>query len=663
MCGFAGILSGSLDISDKSIFSNMLSTIAHRGPDGSCIEIFPQMGFGLIFARLSIIDLTNAGQQPMWNTERTIVLVFNGEIYNFQELRKQLTNLGHSFSSRTDTEVILHGYEQWGIDVVSRLDGMFAIAIFDMRPRTCGLPVVLHLVRDRFGKKPLYYWNDTTTNTLIFASEIKAILQHPRVERIINPEALDSYLTLSYIPSPLTMFSGIYKIPAGHRLMLSTSKVPEIKRYWHINRTGTLNLTTSEHKQNVRKLVENAIKQRLVSDVPLGAFLSGGVDSTIVVGTMSRLSDEPVRTFSTAFDVGEHSLRHNVDADMAKLVSRQFGTKHTQLVINPEPHLFDSLHQAIYHGDEPDADPSLIQTYLLAKCVKEHGITVVLSGDGSDELFGGYLHYLYDKQLDRFRRIPNLLKNLVFSTAKSVDLCLGHFIYAQRIKWQYSDRYLENSLTGQNQNEDHSLTKPLHKARIPPFTPESYLTWWTMFDERERRELLSPCWYQEIQSARNAIIKQSANIDFESNQDFLSYLDLTLWMPDENNMRLDKMAMAHAVEVRSPFESYQLAEYATQIPFRQKVGSGDYKKLLKNAFSDLLPDPVLRRPKHGWFSPQYYWINYIFWDEIQSLIHYLAKTGIFRPSIVDMLKPYPTRTPNKLWALAVFALWHKIFME
>ena len=624
MCGIAGVHSSSTRI-ERMWLERMQRCLLHRGPDDTGIEVFPGQGVALAHTRLSIIDLSMAGHQPMHNDEKTVGLVFNGEIYNFPDLRRQLEQLGMAFRSRTDTEVILKGYEAWGINIVHQLNGMFALAIWDERQS------VLWLVRDRLGKKPLYWWHDTTRKMFAFASEIKALLELPCIERRINADALHCYLSLGYIPGPYTIFENIYKLSAAHYLRYD-GKLADIQRYWEVPSLGIWKTQRNDYRRAVREIVEESIERRLMSDVPLGAFLSGGVDSSIVVGIMSRLMKEPVHTFAAAFDIGPRSFKYNVDADTAEVVSQRFGTKHTRLTVRAEDGLLDRLKQAIWHMDEPHANPTNVTTYLLMQLVKEHGITVILSGDGGDELFAGYQRYLYDRYISWLCRIP------------SICLTAGSPLAA---------------LVGKKD----LFQKVFAKAQLPPCSSEWYLSWWEQFSPGERRTLLQPAWHEGMRAPDRCIEQVLGRISSTDDQELLSYADLSLWIAEESNMRMDKMSMAHALETRAPFLDYTVVETAMSIPFKHKVGLWKSKTLLKEAFADLLPEIVLERPKWGWFSPVYYWIKDLLWQEATQAIKWLPETGIFSPQVVTLVETYPSPQPQKIWMLMVFALWYQRFLR
>jgi len=625
MCGIAGIYSKDKGwVNECPHLYQMQRVMGHRGPDDAGVDVLPEHGVGLVHTRLSVIDLSPAGHQPMWNNDKSIGLVFNGEIYNFPELRRQLESMGTVFHSHTDTEVILRGYETWGIDVVDRLNGMFAFALWDGKQR------LVWLVRDRLGKKPVYYWHDATKGILLFASEIKALLEWPCIRRKVDPSALHCYLTLGYVPSPHTMFDGIKKLPAAHWLRYDAHDL-EIRRYWNVSALGTWQASPQEYRQHIRGAVEQAVERRLISDVPLGAFLSGGVDSSIVVGLMSRLMKEPVRTFSAAFDVGAASPKYNVDADAADLVSQSFGTRHTRFVVKTTDDLFETLKKVVWHLDEPHANPTLLSTFTLARLVKQQGITVTLSGDGSDEIFAGYDRYMDDRYLSWARLVPKPIRHAIRNVA----------------------RYKGNS---------ERFVKALNKADLSPFSPERYMTWWNIFSPQERAAILPAPWCHPVDAPNQCIQSVLDSVSTSNDQEFQCYADLALWISEESNMRLDKMSMAHALEVRSPFLDYHLVEQAMAIPFEQKVGWRESKQLLKNTFADLLPDFVLKRQKWGWQAPAHYWLTGSMWKDAEKLIKWLPETGIFSPKVCDLVDNYHWTHAQRVWTLMVFALWHQEFI-
>lgn len=626
MCGIAGIYQqtpGTWEHWDA--LPRMRECLHHRGRDSNGIDALPEHGIGLVHTRLSIIDLSDAGHQPMWNADRSIGLSFNGEVYNFHELRRELESHGCAFHSHTDTEVILKGYEIWGRDVVTRLNGMFAFALWDQKQAS------VWLARDRLGQKPLYYWYDATARTVLFASEIKAILEWPQVSRRVDPDALQYYLALGYTPGDHTMFQGVKKLLPAHWLLCDAAGI-SIRRYWEISYAPIWRASQREYRQTIRTAVTHAVERRLMSDVPLGAFLSGGVDSSIIVGVMSRLMREPVRTFSAAFAVGDRSPKYNVDADVADIVSKDFGTQHTRLTITFDDHLLENLRRVIWHMDEPHGNPTLVSTYLLSQQIKDQGISVILSGDCGDELFAGYGRYLTDRFVSRFGLLPERVRTLLNAASPGIP-------------------------------KGDLLRKALAKARFPARSAQRYLAWSERFSAQDRQEILHP-------SLRSAQSFPETSIDAVLNSaedlpewDALNYADLMLWVPEESNARVDKMSMAYTLEVRSPFEDYTLAEQAMRIPAPAKMRRFHTKRLLKDAFADLLPEIVLKRPKWGWSCPVYYWLKEVLWSTAQETISALPRTGLFSENVLKWAKPEGLRDPYKVWTLLVFGLWYRTYIE
>ncbi len=619
MCGIAGIVARESSGADAGLVEAMLATIRHRGPDDSGVERpDPRVVLGNV--RLAVIDLTPAGHQPMWTVDQSLCIAYNGEIYNFKALRTELERDGARFLSHSDTEVILEGYRRWGTAVCERLNGMFAFALWDAGARR------LFVARDRLGKKPFYYWQ--RGGVFLFASEIKALLRHPAVVRAVDLRALQAYLTLGYSPAPLTMFDGVFKLPAAHQAMLEPGGDLRITRYWRAPVPGSAAEPRARLRDRVRAEVEAAVERRLVSDVPLGAFLSGGVDSTIVVGLMSRLMDQPVRTFSTAFAVGPRSFKYNVDADAARRVSRHFNTSHTEIEISDDD-VRGCVYDVARQLDEPVTTP-MFQTYLLARQVRQHGVTVVLSGDGSDEVFGGYSRYLRNQWLERLAHVPR----------PAVRAAAG---------------VLAGTARGRG------LTRALAKLDSPPLSPARYLDWWEYLDRGSRRRIVTPA---VAALADYPVERLQALIDetgVSSSTDLVAYLDLLLWIAEDSNMRMDKMCMAHSLESRAPFLDYRVVEAGLSVPFARKATWRVGKQLLRDAFADLLPAEVLARPKWGWWGPIYYWMRGPLQPFVARAMEALPRTGLFDASVADL--PAREPAPIVLWKLVLWAIWYDAYIE
>ena len=622
MCGIAGVMMRDPGPA-TDVVTRMLGEIRHRGPDDFGVEE-PEPGrVALGNVRLAVIDLSAAGHQPMWTTDRAACIAFNGEIYNFPELRRELERGGYRFGSQSDTEVILAGYRAWGAGVCDRLNGMFAFAIWDARERR------LFIARDRLGKKPFYYWH--RGGTFVFASEIKGLLRHPRVRRTVDPVALQCYLALGYSPAPRTMFAEIRKLPAAHLAVLAPGDdVLQPCAYWHPPRLTDRVPADVELRRRIRTEVEQAVSRRLLSDVPIGAFLSGGVDSTIVVGVMSRLMDQPVRTFSTAFEVGPRSFKYNVDANAAARVSRQFGTDHTEIRVTGEQ-VLASVHEVARTIDEPITTP-MFQTYLLAREVKRRGVTVVLTGDGSDEVFGGYSRYLRNRLVETLARLPApVLRHVVRLAGRT--------------------RY------------GSGLARAADKARTGGLSADRYLGWWEYLDHDTRTSLTTPAVAAHADAPTELLERLIAASGVTSSTDLVACLDLLLWIAEDSNMRMDKLCMAASLESRAPFLDYHVVDLGLSIPFSRKATWRTGKRLLRDAFSDLLPAEVMMRPKWGWSAPIYHWMRGPLKSLAQECLAALPRTGFFTEAVVAFDRRTPAPAPMVVWKLMLWALWYDTYVE
>ena len=564
MCGFCGIF----DFSDRfeinrSDLRRMADTMAYRGPDDHGTYVNPDRRLGFGFRRLAIVDLTKAGHQPMSNKDGSIWIVFNGEIYNHEHLRKDLEAAGHSYRSRTDTETIIHGYEEWGQDVVERLHGMFAFALWDERHKR------LFLARDRIGIKPLYYtWQQ---GCFLFASEIKAILAWPGVERRVENEALYHYLTLAVTPPPLTLFRGIRKLAPGHvQTVYHDGRVDE-RQYWDplFPADELIGINEAEIAERLKEMLSESIRMRMMSDVPFGVFLSGGIDSSLNVALMSKFMDRPVDTFSVA--IREDSLSDERSA--ARRVAEQFGTNHHEVVITPRDFV-DFLPKMALHQDEPLADPVCVPLYFVSKLARDNGTIVIQVGEGSDELFAGYSLYafmadFYRRRYSLFRALPDWLKHLARPVAK-------------RLLSDSKFEYIERAIAGQ----------------------ELFWGGATVFSEREKRRLVRKDWSESHFNTHNEIVREIyARFDnARPGADFLDrlcYLELKQRLPELLLMRVDKMTMATSVEARVPYLDHELVRFCLSIPAAMKVRNGITKYILKKTARGLIPDAVINRPKTG----------------------------------------------------------------
>ena len=578
MCGIAGIFNfAASPTDDRVVAQRMRDAMIHRGPDDYGLYQSPDRRVVLAHRRLSIVDLSAAGRQPMSNEDGTIWITFNGEIYNQLERRAELLARGHVFTSRSDTEVIVHTYEEAGANCVSSLDGMFAFALWDAERGE------LLLARDRLGKKPLYY--TVAGGRLVFASEIKAILEHPDVPRDIDPIAVDTFLTFSHTAAPLTMFRNVFKLPAAHLLRCTSTGKVRIERYWSpLDGGGDAWPSTNgvESVERVRGLIERSVAKRMMSDVPIGAFLSGGVDSSANVALMSRLTSKPLRTFSVGFE-GFGSSENFHDLPYARMVARQFGCEHEETTITADD-CQRLLPQLVWQQDEPLGDPACVPMHFVAQAAKKCGVTVVLVGEGSDEVFGGYpdmtrLIASHESTWRRLRRLPGAGRRALYHGARAAGMADGRADVLRRL------------------------------AADEPF----YWGLDVVFSDFEKRRLYRRGAALDQGSNAAAVVSGYYRELFERrpDADFLqqmSYVELSNRLPELLLMRVDKISMAHSLEARAPFLDHELVSYALSLPQHAKISGGQTKKVLKEALADVLPAEVLGRNKQGFRVPLPEWM-------------------------------------------------------
>ena len=630
MCGIYGHFNPH-GPGDAALVARMAACLAHRGPDGDGDYVHGPLAFGAV--RLAIIDLA-AGVMPIFNEDRSVAVVFNGEIYNYRALRDELRAMGHVFATGTDTEVLVHGYEAWGDAVIERLRGMFALCIWDQRRER------LLLARDRLGEKPLYYAQ--VGGEFVFASEIKALLLHPRLERAVNPDALLAYLTLGYVPPPDTMFAGVHKLAPGERLVVGRGQF-ERSRYWE---PVLDTLTPPEFDYDgavraVRQMVFDCVEMRLMSDVPLGVFLSGGVDSSAVAAIVARAVDRPVQSFTVGFRMspGSHGdQKFNVDARFAREMAEHLGTDHHEIQVQEEslaalfPHL-------IYAMDEPVAQPAIIQTAYVAALARLSGVPVLLSGDASDELFAGYTAYRADRVVDRYLRLPALLrKPLITPLLARLPV----------------DR----------------LRKLAHKSRMTD-PAARYLEWKRMFAPERLPALLVDGGLagRAFDTVAQTVRPMAMAPRTRSFADRIAFTSLKLWIAEDSNMRVDKMTMAMSVEARAPFEDHHLVAQALGLPLGYKLRQGDFKRVLKDAVRDLVPSAILDRPKWGFVPPSSDWLRTTLRPLVDAHLsrERIAATGFFQPDAVQCLvDDHMTKRSYELWSLwplLVFQIWHALYID
>jgi asparagine synthase (glutamine-hydrolysing) len=620
MCGIAGFADSTPTgrPPEFNLVHRMCEVIRHRGPDDEGIHVAPGVGLGM--RRLSIIDLSG-GRQPIHNETSTIWVVFNGEIYNYRELRVELEAHGHRFSTSSDTETIVHAYEEWGEDAFRRLRGMFAIALWDAPNRS------LLLARDRAGQKPLHYAE--RRGRLYFASEIKSLLAAGAIEPALDLAALDHYLTFLYTPRDASIFEGVHKLPPGHYLRWRDGRT-EVKQYWRIGERETFSGSESDAVAALGTVLQDAVRSHMVSDVPLGAFLSGGVDSSAVVGMMSRASSQPVKTFSIGFDEPEFD-----ELEHARTVARHFGTEHHEFVVRPDG--LSILEDLIGHFDEPFADSSAIPTWYVSEIARRH-VTVVLSGDGGDELFGGYDRYLPHPRVARFDRLP-----------------LPGLRAAASLAWPL----LPHGARGKNFLR--------HVAQDPA---GRYLDSIALFHADERAALYTP----EVRArltggAERALARHFDRFAALPHDSRMMRFDFETYLPEDVLTKVDRMSMAHSIETRVPLLDNEVIDFAAALPARFKIHDGRRKHVLKETLRTLLPDSILNRRKQGFGVPLGTWfrggLTDLFSDVLQS--PRTKQRGYFEPAFVSrLLREHLGGGRDhtlRLWQLLVFELWHRHYLD
>ena len=604
---------------DGDALQRMNDAMRHRGPDDAGYHLAE--GVGLAMRRLSIIDLVS-GSQPIYNEDRSLAIVFNGEIYNHAELRTQLIARGHNYRTRTDTETILHAYEEYGEECPRKLNGMFAFAIWDSRKE------LLFVARDRIGIKPLYYYQDG--EQLIFASELKSILQQRDVPRNIDRKSLDTFLTFEYIPRSYSIFQDIHKLLPAHYLIYERGKIT-IRPYWHLSFQASEESEEQLAEQFVA-LLTDAVKIRLMSDVPLGAFLSGGLDSSSVVALMSRSSDNGVKTFSIGFADKTYN-----ELPYARRVAQVFATEHHEEFINPD--IVDLTAKLIHHLDEPLGDFSIFPTFLVSEMARRH-VKVVLSGDGGDELFAGYDTYIADRLARKFSCLPRFLR----------ANCLAAI--ADQLRPSEKKKGLRNR-----------IKRFAEGARLP--ADLQHVRWMIFLQNAEKQRLYSSDFLRDLGDfdAHDLMLEQFASCNSNDPLDQQQYVDIHTYLVDDILVKVDRMSMATSLEARVPFLDYRFVEFAATVPSHLRLRGKTSKYLLKRAMTDILPIEIIQRNKEGFSIPIKNWMK----KELKPMMldalspASIKKSGFFDSNTVQSLIHEHLQGrenhSHRLWALMVFQLW------
>ncbi len=619
MCGIAGLIyKDSARGADRALIKKMSDTISHRGPDDEGFHV--EKNVGLAQRRLSIIDLSG-GHQPIYNADRSVCIVFNGEIYNHETLRDQLVKKGYKYQTRSDTETILHAYQEWGPDCVKRLRGMFAFCIRDNNKN------LIFIARDRAGKKPLYYYHDG--QTFLFASEIKPLLATGLVKRSVNRAMIDFYLSIGYVPGAETLFENIYKLEPAHTLVLDASHKLDIKEYWDLKDLGTLDISYEEAKHKLKEKLLESIRIRLMSEVPLGVFLSGGLDSSAIVGLMSELVTQPIKTFS----VGYKNEPESSELGYADIIAKKFKTEHHEFYLEPDD-LFGSIETLLDHCDEPLVESAGIALFKLSKLAKPKA-TVILSGEGSDEILAGYPIYSKMKKLERIhcfaRLIPGFLKNRIADSVNEKT--------AKYVDW---------------------VSEPFEKR----FRSVSY----DLSDSVKRRI------YSESQAAASMKAFDAyfaglhAKVAGATPLRKMMYIDIKSWLAEDILLKADRMTMAASIEMRAPFLDHELMEFCLSLPDEYKLQNGVGKKILRDIVGPILPEEIIYRKKRGFPVPLTSWFRNELHEQAKSLLTSpkALGRGYFRPEYVkglfDKIKNGED-LGRRIFSLVVLEQWHRKFID
>lgn len=614
MCGITGMMLFDESIPDQQVLKAMCDIIVHRGPDD--LGYWTDPGIGLAFRRLSIIDLKE-GHQPLSNEDDSVWITFNGEVYNYKALRADLEHKGHQFKTNTDTEVIVHLYEELGEDCVKQLRGMFTFAIWDRNKRH------LFIARDHFGIKPLYY--HVSGSSFVYGSEIKSILASGQVRRSIRPESLLTYLTFQYVPEPDTMFEGIAKLPPATTITVRPDGTCRLRKYWD-PMFEPVKRSLQEDVEELRERLKDSVQHHMVSDVERGCFLSSGIDSTAIAAHMRAI--EPIRTFSVGFEGA------NNETVIARETAAALGTEHYSKVIT-EKEYFDSVSKAVWHQDEPVADPSAIALYHVAELASEH-VTVVLSGEGADELFGGYRIYREPQALRAMEWMPLPMKRML------------HGLFAKLPEGMKGRNYL---LRG---------TTPLE---------ERFLGNAKIFSEDMKGEVLRISGdllqnYRSPVQVAGEFYKKTAHLDPVTR---MQYIDMNLWMPGDILMKADKMTMAHSLELRVPFLDKELFELARRISVDNRIAGGTTKYVFRKAMEGIIPDNILNRPKLGFPVPLRDWLKGAHGGRILEEIRGSGIDSYVHMGEVERLvrqhREGTQDNARKLWVIYMFALWHATYVQ
>jgi asparagine synthase (glutamine-hydrolysing) len=626
MCGIAGFISKDKNAPKperEMLLDKMCRVIEYRGPDEQGLTVRGRAALGM--RRLSIIDL-KTGQQPIYNEDGSLFIVFNGEIYNYRELKKELESLGHRFKTNSDTETILRAYEEFGTDCLEKLRGMFAFAIWNERDES------LFIARDRVGKKPLFY-SLTREGNFVFGSELKVLLTHGEISKEIDHSALDAFLTFGYVPEEFCIFKNVHKLAPGHFLVFKDGKI-RTEKYWDFNYAKPENLKTEEeYATRLRELIKESVEIRMISEVPLGAFLSGGIDSSTIVGMMSQVSTSRVKTFSIGFNEDTFD-----ELKYARIAAKHFNTDHHEFVVTPD--LVELVGELAWHFDEPFADPSALPTFMVSKMARDF-VTVVLSGDGGDELFAGYTRYVTDKKRRGLEKLPRIVRQ---NLLKPLSVSLPHGAkgknYLYNISLEAIERYIDSVSHFGKLGKNSLYSRDFLANQNGNFG-----------------------------KSEEVFRKIAESVSTGNPTDNLLYLDSKTYLPADILTKVDRMSMASSLEARVPLLDHKLIEFVTQIPTDLKLKGSETKYIFRKAVHGIVPDEILNRPKQGFGVPLNEWINLQLKDKIRETLseRKTVERGYFDAKYIKILLDEHAAKrrdhSHSLWILYMLELWHRQFLD
>ena len=630
MCGIVGAVHLESGSANEKLVRRMCALISRRGPDDDGFFFDGQVGLGM--RRLAIIDV-NSGRQPVFNEDRTVAVVFNGEIYNYQELREGLLKRGHVLTSHSDTECIVHLYEDFGEDYVTHLRGMFTIALWDLRQKK------LLLARDRFGIKPLYYWQDG--GDLYFGSELKCLLAVDRYERQMDLQSVSDFFTFKYVPGPRTIYRGIAELPPGHTAVWKSGEFTT-RRYWQLKFSTDHNKSVDYYREGLLHHLEEAVRLHLVSEVPLGSFLSGGIDSSAIVALMAKICPGNVKTFTVGFGEGQPGAD---ERPYARTVAELFKTDHSECVYdNPQTQVESILPLMLEAFDEPFADSSMIPNYLVCQAARQW-VTVAMSGIGGDELFAGYERYRGALAANTYQRLPGVLRHSLHALIHSLP------------QWDMTGLWIDR------------MKRFVDGAALP--LPERYQQYLSAFTEPDKACLFSQDFLNELKKAYVGSAELAMH-KVEQCRDPLEWIlltDMETYLPDDELRKADRLSMWHSLEVRVPFLDHKLVEFVATIPSHLKLKGWEKKHILIKSLEGILPDSILRRRKQGFSIPLGAWLRGPLRELMRANLcgEALRDLGFFNVQAVErMLDEHDRGVRNyetQLWTLMIFAIWHRTYMK